>query len=195
MLMLHLASQQNDAIESTEDCRQKYLACCLFRKITHEHPLCQHDSGPFKLFYEDLCPVNVLTNGTHRMTGVVDWGFTYTASPGFAYSPPFWLRLKLPEHWDAGLDDWTEWYDQVLPTFLKVLDEREQAAIARGSLTETDRLSKHMRDSWHNGDFWVNYAARKSCRAFDLGLLGENRWEVLWGGRSSERSNAAVDPE
>lgn len=155
--MLHLASQQNDAIESTEDCRQKYLARCLFRKITHEHPLCQHNPGPIKLFYDDLRPGNVLANETHRMTGVVDWEFTYTAPSGFAYSPPFWLRLELPEYWDAGLD------------------EREQAAITRGSLTETDWLSKHMRDIWQNGDFWVNYAARKSCRAFDLGLLGENR--------------------
>ncbi|RAL16949.1 uncharacterized protein BO97DRAFT_335747, partial [Aspergillus homomorphus CBS 101889] len=57
--------------------------------------------------------------------------------------------------------------ETVLPTFIQVLQEREQAAIDRGTLTEADRLSGHMLDSWHSGDFWLNYAARKSW-AFDM---------------------------
>ena len=50
MHMNHLASQRNDVINSAEDCRQKYVARCLFRKITREHQLCHDESGPFKLF-------------------------------------------------------------------------------------------------------------------------------------------------
>lgn len=163
MHMNHLASQRNDAIDSAEDCRQKYIARCLFRKITREHQLCHDESGPFK----DLRPGNVLADDKHRLTGVVDWEFTYAAPTGFAYSPPFWLILELPELWGYGLDDWTERYNKVLPLFLAVLRAREQEAINRGTLKETDRLSGHMLDSWRSGDSWVNYAARKSW-AFDM---------------------------
>ncbi|EHA24092.1 hypothetical protein ASPNIDRAFT_124789 [Aspergillus niger ATCC 1015] len=132
MHMIHLSSQRNDAIDSAEDCRNKYIARCLFRKITREHQLCQDDSGPFRLFCDDLRPGNVLANDHHQMTGVVDWEFTYAAPPGFAHSPPFWLLLELPELWKPGLDDWTVKYEEVLPTFLKVLNYKEQAAIDRG---------------------------------------------------------------
>ena len=37
MHMTHLYSQRIDAIDSAEDCRQKYIARCLFRKITREY--------------------------------------------------------------------------------------------------------------------------------------------------------------
>ncbi|EYE96477.1 uncharacterized protein EURHEDRAFT_410987 [Aspergillus ruber CBS 135680] len=167
MHMIHLASQRNDGIESPEDCRQKYIARCLFRKITREYLLCRNDDGPFKLFCDDLRPGNVLAGVNHQMTGVIDWEFTYAAPVAFAHSPPFWLLLELPEFWDGGLDDWTQKYEKVLPTFLKVIQEREQTAIDRGVLKETDRLSEHMLESWESGNFWVSYAARKSW-AFDM---------------------------
>ncbi|KAL1979490.1 hypothetical protein VTN96DRAFT_5700 [Rasamsonia emersonii] len=167
MHMTHLSSQRNDAIESAEDCRQKYIARCLFRKITREHQLCADDTGPFKLFCDDFRPGNVLCNEKFQMTGVVDWEFTYAAPTGFAYSPPFWLLLELPEFWEKGLDDWIENYEKVLPIFFKVLKEREEKAIAQGTLKDTDRLFGRMLESWQSGDFWLNYAARKSW-AFDM---------------------------
>lgn len=101
------------------------------------------------------------------MTGVVDWEFTYAAPTGFAHSPPFWLLLELPELWKQGLDDWTARYEKVLPVFLRALKDREQAAIDRGIMEESDRLSEYMLRSWESGDFWLNYAARKSW-AFDM---------------------------
>lgn len=167
MHMIHLSSQRNDTIESADDCRQKYIARCLFRKITREYQLCKDDAGPFKLFCDDLRPGNVLAGVNHQLTGVIDWEFTYAAPTAFAYSPPFWPLLELPELWEDGLDDWIEKYEQILPTFLKVLQDKEQAAIERGVLKESDRLSGHMSESWESGDFWVNYAARKSW-AFDM---------------------------
>ncbi|OJI82086.1 hypothetical protein ASPTUDRAFT_57823 [Aspergillus tubingensis CBS 134.48] len=138
MHMIHLASQRNNAIDSAEDCRTKYIARCLFRKITRENQLCNDDAGPFKLFCDHLRPGNVLSSAQHQMTGVVDWEFTYAAPTGFAHRPPFWLLLELPELWKQGLDDWIN-----------------------------DRLSGHMLRSWESGDFWLNYAARKSW-AFDM---------------------------
>ncbi|OKL59134.1 hypothetical protein UA08_05956 [Talaromyces atroroseus] len=96
-----------------------------------------------------------------QMAGPLDWVFTYAAPTGFAYSPPYWLILELPEYWAKGLDDWIEQYEKVLPVFLTVMKKREQA------LKESDRLSDHMLKSWETGDFWLNYAARKSW-AFDM---------------------------
>ncbi|CEL08470.1 hypothetical protein ASPCAL11620 [Aspergillus calidoustus] len=167
MHMIHLTSQRHHAIDSAGDCRQKYIARCLFRKITREHKLCDDDSGPFTLFCDDLRPGNVLANDKHEMTGVVDWEYTYAAPTGFAHSPPFWLLLELPKFWEGGLNDWTEHYEKVLPTFLNVMKAKEDAAIERGALKECDRLSHHMLKSWQSGDFWLNYAAQKSW-AFDM---------------------------
>ncbi|GCB17568.1 hypothetical protein AAWM_00453 [Aspergillus awamori] len=155
MHMIHLSSQRNDAIDSAEDCRNNFARTTLA------------SSGQFRLFCDDLRPGNVLANDQHQMTGVVDWEFTYAAPTGFAHSPPFWLLLELPELWKPGLDDWTARYEKVLPTFLKVVKNKEQAAIDRGTLKEPDRLSEHMWRSWQSGDFWLNYAARKSW-AFDM---------------------------
>ncbi|KAJ6082864.1 hypothetical protein N7467_006999 [Penicillium canescens] len=43
---------------------------------------------------------------------------------------------------------------------------REGFVIVEGWLTEDQRLSDHMLQSWGNGDFWLMYAAKDSC-AFD----------------------------
>lgn len=42
------------------------------------------------------------------------------------------------------------------------MQKQEEIAIQRGILTEDERLSGHMKESWENGDFWVCYAARWS---------------------------------
>lgn len=167
MHMNHLSTQRNDAIESAGDCRRKYIARCLFRKLAREHRLCRQDSGSFRLFCDDFRPGNVLANAELHVVGAVDWEFSYAAPVGFAYSPPFWLLLELPEFWPEGLQDWAQHYEKRLETFLGVLKQREDVAINRGILTEEHRLSNHMRESWESGDFWVNYAARKSW-AFDM---------------------------
>lgn len=58
MHMNHLSMQRNDAVESTEHCRQKYIARCLFRKLARETRLCS-DNTSFKLFCDDFRPANV----------------------------------------------------------------------------------------------------------------------------------------
>lgn len=167
MHMEHLSYQRNDAINSAEDCRRKYIARCLFRKITREHDLCANDTGPFKLFCDDLRPGNILINDNYKMVAAIDWEFTCSAPMEFAYCPPFWLLIENPEYWKEGLSDWTKTFGERLGTFLKVMKRREDAAINQGILTEEQRLAENMRRSWESGDFWVNYAARRSW-AFDL---------------------------
>lgn len=167
--LLHLSTQHNDAIYSAEDCRRKYIARCLFRRLAREGRL--HDKsneeGPFKLFCDDFRLANVLANEQFQITGAIDWEFTYAAPTAFVYSPPFWLLIEKPEYWPEGLADWIEKFAKRLQIFLKVMKEKEDAAIARGVLQKRHRLSNHMIRSWESGDFWISYAARKSW-AFDM---------------------------
>ncbi|KAK2813937.1 hypothetical protein FQN50_000338 [Emmonsiellopsis sp. PD_5] len=168
MHMAHLASQRNEAISSAEDCKHKYISRCLFRKLAREKRLSVTDpSGPFRLFCDDFRPANVLVDGHIKLSGAVDWEFTYSAPADFAHTPPFWLLMELPELWPRGLDDWTNTYEARLPVFLDVLREQEENALCRGILQERQSLAERMKQSWEAGDFWVNYAARRSW-AFDL---------------------------
>ncbi|KAH8693842.1 hypothetical protein BGW36DRAFT_429873 [Talaromyces proteolyticus] len=142
---------------SAEDCRRKYIARCLFRKLARDNRFCSFEHGPFKLFCDDFRPANVLADSQSgfKAVGAIDWEYTYAAPAEFVYSPPSWLLLERPEYWKEDLDNWTQ------------LQKREQESIERGILTEDDRLSQRMLESWQTGDFWVYYAARRSW-AFDM---------------------------
>lgn len=111
MHMAHLSIQRNDAVESAEDCRRKYIAQCLFRKLARENrSLCsRYDNGPFRLFCDDFRPTSVLANSLDgfKVVGVIGWEFTYAAPAEFVYSLLAWLLLERPEFWESGLDDWT----------------------------------------------------------------------------------------
>ena len=166
----HLTHQRNDAVDSATDCRRKYIARQLFRKLARDRQLTastlNHEAGPFKLWCDDLGPSNVLLNADLQIVGVIDWEFTYAAPVEFSSTPPWWLLLEQPEYWPDGIDAWTEVYEYRLQTFLKVLVQREDALIQSNQLQEEQRLSGPMRESWRSGDFWVSYAARKNF-AFD----------------------------
>ncbi|KFZ24893.1 hypothetical protein V502_00626 [Pseudogymnoascus sp. VKM F-4520 (FW-2644)] len=164
----HLTHQRNDAIDSASDCRRKYIARYLFRKLSLKgrlsHP--QHNSGPFKLWCDDLRPANMLINSNLELVAVIDWEFTYSAPVEFSHAPPWWLLIEQPEFWPDGIDEWVTAYEPRLQTFLAVLREREDAFIQEGRLEDQQRLSVPMQERWESGDFWVVYAARKSF-AFD----------------------------
>ncbi|KKK17955.1 hypothetical protein AOCH_007160 [Aspergillus ochraceoroseus] len=165
----HLTQQRNDAVDSADDCRRKFVARRLFRKIARDGRLTSSfpkDSGPFKIWCDDLRPSNVLVDADLKIVGVVDWEFTYAAPAEFSYAPPWWLLLEQPDYWPDGIEAWGKRFEHRLQTFLKVLLEREAAALEQGNLKEDQRLSGPMQQSWENGDFWVIYAARKNF-AFD----------------------------
>ncbi|KAF2278470.1 uncharacterized protein EI97DRAFT_499895 [Westerdykella ornata] len=165
----HLSTQRNDAVESAKDCRRKYVARHLFRKLASEMRLDKHgifESGPFKIFCDDLRPTNVLLNKDFKIVAVIDWEFTYAAPVGFCYSPPWWLLLETPEDWPWGLEDWEFQYERRLQTFLSALEAKEQESLQQGTLESDQILSISMRQSCMSGAFFVNYAARKSW-AFD----------------------------
>jgi hypothetical protein len=168
MHLRHLNYQRNDAIVSASDCRQKYIARYLFRKLSVEAKLSrpEHNFGPFKLWCVDLRPANMLINSNLELVSIIDWEFAYAASVEFSHAPPWWLLIEQPEYWPEGLDTWATAYEPRPHTFLAVLREREDVLIEEGRLEDPQRLSLPMRQSWDSGDFWVMYAARKSF-AFD----------------------------
>ncbi|KAL2871409.1 phosphotransferase family protein [Aspergillus lucknowensis] len=164
----HLIHQRNDAVESADDCRRKFVARKLFHKLAKNKQLTNPslETGPFKIWCDDLRPANVLLNENMQIVGVVDWEFTYAAPAEFSYAPPWWLLIEKPEYWPKGIEDWTTVFDYRLKTFLKVMKNREDIAIQEGRLTEDQRLSGHMGQSWESGDFWIMYAVLHSF-AFD----------------------------
>ncbi|OAQ88558.1 phosphotransferase family protein [Purpureocillium lilacinum] len=168
MHLQQLSYQRNQAVKSADDCRKKYIARQCFRKAAANHRMASPDTdaGPFKLWCDDFRPANILVDAAHQIVGVIDWEFTYAAPAEFAYSPPWWLLLIMPEEWPEGLDDWAAKYEPRLKTFLRAMEAKEREFIQQGRLDESQVLSTRMRRSWETDDFWVAYAARKSW-AFD----------------------------
>ncbi|KAJ5096623.1 hypothetical protein N7456_007344 [Penicillium angulare] len=165
----HLISQRNDSIESTDDCRRKFIARLLFRRIVQDETLraqwVTHENGPFPLWCDDFRPGNVLVDNDVNITGVVDWEFSYTAPVEFSHAPPWWLLLEKPEYWPQGLDDWCIEYEKRLDVFLVAMMECESEKEGE-RLGKSQTLADAMRKSWASGDFWIMYAARNNF-AFD----------------------------
>ncbi|KAJ5621849.1 hypothetical protein N7528_005081 [Penicillium herquei] len=166
--MDHLIHQRNDAVDCPDDCRRRYVARVLFRKLAREGRFTSSstDLGPFKIWCDDLRPSNILIDDKLQIVSVIDWEFTYAAPVEFSHAPPWWLLLEQLEYWPDGIEAWADMYEVRLQTFLSVLREQEDMAINRGILKDEQRVFGPMQQSWESGDFWVVYAARKSF-AFD----------------------------
>ena len=183
MQMATLVFQHNDMVSSEDDCRNKYVARQIFRRLARQGSLstfsftednwsayakarsgslrptfpCPTGSGSFRLYSEDFRPANIIINDNDDILGVIDWEFYHAAPTQFALDPPWWLLLEMPEMWEPSIDDWASIYDRRLKTWLSAMEAAERDT-APGSLL----LSDYMRDSWETGRFWLNYAARKS---------------------------------
>ncbi|KAE8348270.1 kinase-like protein [Aspergillus coremiiformis] len=162
MVSANLPEKQRDSVSSEEDCRKKFTARCLFLNITKE--LCaEHSQGPFRLYCDDFRPSNVLIDlSTSRVSGVIDWEFTYAAPAEFTYVAPWWLLLQSPEDWESDLNQFLIRYFPRLRTFLEVLCNYENKLIEQQLLSESQRLSPRMEHSMETGLFWVCLAARYS---------------------------------
>lgn len=169
---LHLKYQRNNAIDDEEDCRKKYIARCLFRKITREIHL---EKGPFRLYCDDMRPSNVLVASETDFTvkAVIDWEFTYAAPVEYSHAAPWWLLFESPEAWESDLHKFSERYKPRLEIFLGVMKGCEDEKIAAGQIDESDRLSKQMAQSLDNGVFWLSLAAKKES------MFDEIYWTFL----------------
>jgi hypothetical protein len=74
MHLQQLSFQRNLACSSADDCRKKYIARQLFRKLAAEGRLAdsEFDRGPFRLWCEDFRPGNVLIHEDETIAAVVD---------------------------------------------------------------------------------------------------------------------------
>ncbi|KAF9772833.1 hypothetical protein IL306_009432 [Fusarium sp. DS 682] len=183
---MHIATllfQHNDMVSSEDDCKTKYVARQIFRRLAKQGRLssfgfvqdnwsaCCKDpgatlpapdnSGLFRLWSDDFRPANILVDENDHILGAIDWEFAYVGPTRFALDPPWWLLLDAPEMWDDGIDNWTSVYERRLQTWLSAMEETEKETSSCPLL-----LSAYMRESWSTGRFWLNYGARKSW-AFD----------------------------
>ena len=196
MHLAQLVFQHNDAVESADDCRNKFVARQIFRRLAKQGGLSSFGfseddwsaqaskgrsgsarlspapdgSSAFRLWGDDLRAGNMLLSEADDLVAVIDWEFAYAAPTQFALDPPWWLLLDLAETWPSGIDDWTRIYEARVKTWLAAMEQAE------GSLPENGAghrdalpapLSTYMRESWETGRFWLSYGARKSW-AFDM---------------------------
>ncbi|KAM7210048.1 hypothetical protein V8F06_014570, partial [Rhypophila decipiens] len=184
MQLATLLFQHNDMVDSEDDCRNKYVARQLFRKLAKQGRLstfgfsdddwsvgsktspptlpAPDSSGSFRLWCDDFRPVNVLVDDADDVVGVIDWEFAYAAPTQFALDCPWWSLLDTPEMWDTGIDDWITKYSSRLETWLSAMEEIEREYDGLEKPVDGLCLSAYMRESWSTGRFWLNYAARKS---------------------------------
>lgn len=158
--LCHLEYQRNDAVIDEEDCRKKYVARCLFRRISRKVSR-KYCHGPFRLFCDDFRPDNILVDANNLdMVGAIDWEFTYAAPVEFTHAAPWWLLLERPEDWELDLNRFLMRYLPRLRIFLEAFRECESQKILAGSLSEYQCLSDAMENSMENGLFWFCLAAR-----------------------------------
>lgn len=183
--LAHLVFQKNDAVLSPPDCREKYIARQLFRRLAkegrltgdaedHDRTSSEQEKEVFKLWCDDMRPTSVLLDDNHDVVGVIDWEMSYFAPASFHENPPWWLMLEKPGFYDKGLTTWLRDYEQCLPLFLKAVameeaeldgSSRQKAPGAMGQTTQNRSpsrpLSERMKRNWDNGRFFVDYCARR----------------------------------
>ncbi|TLD28635.1 hypothetical protein PspLS_04075 [Pyricularia sp. CBS 133598] len=190
MHMAQLVFQHNDLVASEDDCRNKYVARQLFRRLAKEGKLstCGFASdkwsafsiayrmrasafdgdGSFRLWWDDFRPVNVLLDESDEITAVIDWEFTYAAPAQFTQNPPWWILLETPEVWKTGLEGWLRDYEPHFDMFLQAMEEQE-AGIDRPQGTFTRR-------SWaFDAMFWT-YLDESFYGKANYNIPEEQRW-------------------
>ncbi|OAQ93908.1 protein kinase-like domain [Purpureocillium lilacinum] len=164
----HLWSHRNLAT-SDVDARWRFLARHRFRQLI---PKYCNEGDSFRLFGDDFRPANILVDPvTFKITAVLDFEFTNAMPAQFTYDPPWWLLLLAPHIW-LERDKKEEFLRRFVPRMEQFIRAVERAE-ARSSSTEEPFLSTRMRNSWKTGQFWFDYAARRSM---DVDVV---YWHVL----------------
>lgn len=192
MHLSQFAFQYNHAITGPNDCRDKYVARQLFRRLAKTGELGgpEDEQQPFKLWCDDFRQASVLLNEENDVVGVIDWEFSYSAPTSFSYDPPWWIIMGKCDFWDKGIEDFFKEFDRRVPLFLRAIEmeeeemrrkaEDEQSKEDDSALASyledldladkqpktTTKLSDRMRKNWEDGRHYINYDARKSW-AFD----------------------------
>lgn len=162
--LVHLQTQRNLA-NNRDDARKRFIARHRFKKLIPRY--CIDDTGPFKLYCDDLQPSNMLADpDTLRITAVLDFEFTNAMPAQFTYDPPWWLLLLGPDMWleRHSMEKFLARYVPKMEQFLRALERVEKRSSLEAS-RQSPLLSDRVRDSWATGRFWFDYGIRKS---FDI---------------------------
>ncbi|OAX83088.1 hypothetical protein ACJ72_02559 [Emergomyces africanus] len=109
-------------------------------------------TAPSNFLCNDFRPANILINSeTLQITAVLELEFTNAMPAQFACDSPWWLLLTCP----GGLA-----IEEFVAQFLDAMKEVE--AEKGGGKPAVHPLSELMRNSWTIGQFWFDFAARKS---------------------------------
>ncbi|POS71615.1 phosphotransferase [Diaporthe helianthi] len=185
-----LLFQQNDLFFSADDFRNKCVARLLFHQLASEGKLstfgfeedtwsaqaeefraqsktlcpAPRSTGDFVLWCDDLRPENILLGKADKITGIIDWEFTYVAPTQFSLDPPWWLYLQPPHDYDdGGLEGFIKTYNDRVKTWLEAVEDVEkESEFASLGLPHGIGMSRYMRESWETGRFWLSYATRKA---------------------------------
>ena len=110
MQIATLLFQHNDMISSEDDCKTKYVARQLFRRLAKQGRLstfgfaednwsayrndaratlsAPDGSGSFRLWSDDFRPTNIIVDEKDNVLGAIDWEFAYVGPTQFALDPP-----------------------------------------------------------------------------------------------------------
>lgn len=155
---IHLKTQPNLS-RSEDDVQRRFVARHQFERLITR--CCINDTGPFKLFCDDMQPAKMLIDpDTLRITALLDFEFTNSMPAQYTYDPPWWLLLRGPDMWldHFSMDEFLARYVPRMEQFLRALERAEAKAAsagnrARGPAEEQPLLSARMRDSWKTGRF------------------------------------------
>ncbi|KAI1780332.1 phosphotransferase enzyme family protein-like protein [Hypoxylon cercidicola] len=176
---------QRNICETEEEDRQKIIARCRLAQLVPKYCI-DDDNLSFRLFDDCFGPSNMLADPhTFQITAVFSFDFTNAMPYQYLYDVPHWLLLKSPHTWLES-DDKAGFKKLFVPQMELFIQEVERAEMRLPPLDRAEpqlRLSTRMRESWHSGRFWFNYAMRVSVFADTV------YWKALDDGRSQEMLN------
>ena len=155
--MMTILKTQRNIINSCEIGRRSYIARACFAAAIGRYWVTEEDNGPFPLVCDDMGPHNAIADERGRIKAVIDFEFTNAMPVQFACDVPAWL---LPPEWPyEQLND--EFLALVQPKVYRFICAVEKREATLNCATQPS-LSEKMRKSWQSGQFWFNWAARRT---------------------------------
>ncbi|KAI5272897.1 hypothetical protein E4T47_03968 [Aureobasidium subglaciale] len=169
--------EQRNSVDDAEDARRKFV---LRRRMQALVPYFKPrlDTGPFKLFCDDMHPRNVLIDEhTRQITAIIDWEWTYAAPREFSLTPPSWLVLEGPSGWTTSSE---VAFGRQVSLFLQALEDVEQKRELTVPPKEPEEppMSTIMRQNFEDGTFWFVQLLLESFN-FDEEVIWPNLERVL----------------
>lgn len=151
------------SVTDAEDAAKKYRRLRMLANMVPELVDPAWDGGPFVLRCEGMRFGNMLVDEDFNITAVLDWEWSYSAPRQLLHSPPRWLIVRRPLHWNTRApwgDSCSARYHECFEIFIRILAEEENIRAKERSPGKNgkngDRLSHLMSNSLESGIFWLH---------------------------------------